>query len=189
MYHSHEFWGDVRNKQKTLTITGDISGLLWKIILKEALKWLTLFTEDNIMWGCSTAVLSHACAPAHAAFGIICKNSGIPTAAGSQPVCSLFVSCFGARPLGVSLGGKQMHIATLPHLAFQQWQLTWSINFSKPADGWMPLQTATVVMPTVNKRHLLFWGTLAFPASSLLRKHGTCAHEIITQLLFSAIYL
>lgn len=111
-----------------------------------------------------------------------------------QPVCSLFVLMLWCEAIRrVTQGGNKCASATLPHLAFQQWQLAWSVNFSKPADGWadgwMPLQTATVVMQTVNKSHLLFWGTLAFPASSLLTKHGTCAHEIVTQLLFSAIYL
>lgn len=44
---------------------------------------------------------------------------------------------------------------------------------------------AMVVMPTVSKCHRLFWGTLLFPKP--IKKQGTCAHEIVTQPLVSAI--
>lgn len=80
----------------------------------------------------------------------------------------VFVLCFGARCV---TQGRLMHIFDF---AAPYFIAMTSFNISEPADGWRPLQTVMVVMPTVNKWHLLFLGHSAFPATSLFRKRSTC---------------
>ena len=91
--------------------------------------------------GCSYTVPSHACTPAHAAFGNIRKYSGIPTETGSQPsLFSIFFFTVRFEAIGRVTQGGQMRgfcfappcfsamTSSLPCVTFPQ--------FSKPADGW-----------------------------------------------------
>lgn len=155
---------------------------MWNLERCEGLPFFpTTFTRDYQCICVFFVSLSSAWVPTHDAFGIVRNCCGIPSAAGSLPACSLFLLHSGVMPLRCVALGKQAHTSD-----FALWQLASSVNLSKRADGWMEASTvATVVMPTVSKCHRLFWGTLLFPKP--IKKQGTCAHEIVTQPLVSAI--
>lgn len=132
------------------------------------------------MRGCSYAVLSHAHIPAYAAFGIIRKYSGIPTAVGSQPgllsiclmLCSSVIRCGTWR--------KPLHCSfSSPHLILQLWQVgnnVYSLWFpTVPTDVGMPPQTAfLVVMSTANTCQLFFRALCLFSLWLLWKAWEVC---------------
>lgn len=118
----------VRPREMWFPIIVDISGLLWKHPNKGTEMVYSIYYKCS-MWGCSYAVLSHACTPTHAAFGIIRKYSGIPTAAGSQP--GLFSSFFMLWCEAIRCVAQDKHIHTSYFAPPCIWVLTscsWSVN-------------------------------------------------------------
>lgn len=146
--------------------------------LREEPEWVNSVYYVHSMWGCSYAVLSHTCIPAHAAFGIIRKYSGIPTAAGSKP--SLFSICLTRCSSLIRCGAQRKPLQCFfssPHLILQLWQAgnrinsLWFLNLL--TDRWMPPQTAfLVVMSTANTCQLFFRALCLFQPLTFLESLG-----------------
>ncbi len=184
-----------KKTKETLTITGDISRLLWNIITKKrALTRLTPLTT-NVQCEVVPTLYSHMLAhPPTLLLASYASTLVFPQQLDLSQDCflSFFMLWFQAIRCGTR--GKQMHSSHFAPPCFTAMTSSSlsvsSLRFLKLLmDGRLYKQHSWLVCQLQTNAISFFWGTLLFPGSCLFGKHGTCVYECVTLLLFSAVHL